>query len=442
VKRFIKAKLLKTSQYIWGDKFLPTQSTWSGYTRDAMQLGSIIDCTPAQLQVRQQTPENVSHVVGDRVCNWYLPVFDNPFYGGIMTILRLSEYLLRVHGAKQRFVICGNASSKVIGALLEKAFPTLAQSEVVILDSSHAIENIPKADYSFASLWTTAYVLLGVKNTGLKFYMIQDFEPAFYPAGSTYAQAELTYKFGFYGVANTQSLKEIYESDYGGVAVVLKPTIDKKIFYPPTEKKLGYVKKIFYYARPGTPRNGFELAAAALKMLKSKHGDNVDIVCAGAGWTPSAYGLDGVVRTIGMLPYAETGNLYRSCHVGFVMMMTKHPSYLPFELMACGAIVVTNFNSANTWLLKDGDNCLLSEPSASSLFETLNYALENYDMLGQLRDRASKEIYEESNDWDASFSEVAQFILSAHLGSIKPPDVRKAFVATNHLLVQTQELTP
>jgi O-antigen biosynthesis protein len=440
VKRFIKAKLLRAAQYVWGDKLLPTQSTWSGYTRDALQLASIIDCTTHQLQMKQQKPENVSKLAEDRVCNWYLPVFDNPFYGGIMTILRLSEYLLRVHGIKQRIVICGHANEKTISSYLEKAFPRLSEAEVVVLDSIEAIKNIPKADYSFASLWTTAYVLLGVENTALKFYMIQDFEPAFYPAGSTYAQAELTYTFGFYGIANTQSLKEIYERDYGGIAVVLKPTIDKNIFYPPEKKKVTTRKSLFYYARPGTPRNGFELAAAALKLLKTKYGDSVDIVCAGAGWTPSAYGLEGVVRTIGMLPYAETGNLYRSCHVGFVMMMTKHPSYLPFELMACGAIVVTNFNPANTWLLKDGENCLLSEPNASSLFETLSYALDNEEKLEPIRARASKEIFQDSKDWDSSFSEVSQFIFSADTGLAKSSTGRRSFVATKAAPIETQAL--
>jgi O-antigen biosynthesis protein len=430
MKHFLKLKLLKAAQYVWGDKLLPTQSTWSGYTRDAMQLASIIDCTSEQLQTSQQHPENVADLISERVCNWYLPVFDNPFYGGIMTILRLSDYMMRVHGIKQRIIICGNASAQQVGADLAKAFPRLINAEVVILDSSEAIVNIPPADYSFASLWTTAYVLLGVKNTALKFYMIQDFEPAFYPAGSTYAQAELSYRFGFYGIANTQSLKEIYERDYSGVAVVLKPTVDKTVFYPSDDMRSTETKRLFYYARPGTPRNGFELAASALKLLKKKYGSTVDIVCAGSGWTPSAYGLEGVVRTIGMLPYSETGDLYRSCHAGFVMMMTKHPSYLPFELMACGAIVVTNFNAANTWLLKDGENCLLSEPSASNLYETLSYALDNYDTLGPLRTQAKEQVFDQSKDWDTSFSEITEFIFSPQNTVQKINANRNSFVAT------------
>lgn len=430
MKRYVKSAVRRVAQHVLGDTLVLTQSTWAGYTRDALQLANIIDCTPEQMQQQQQHPERIAANVKDRVCNWYLPQFDNPFYGGIMTILRLAEYLQRSHGIKQRILICGSANAAKVSVDIARAFPALSQAEVIVLDTMEAIINIPPSDYSVATLWTTAYVLLGVQNTGYKFYMIQDFEPTFYPAGSTYAQAELSYRFGFYGIANTQSLKEIYERDYGGCAVVLKPTIDKTVFYPSAEEKSSSPKRLFYYARPGTPRNGFELAAAALRRLKKKYGDAIDIVCAGAGWNPAEYGLKDVVRSIGMLPYADTGDLYRSCHAGFVMMMTKHPSYLPFELMACGAIVVTNFNQANTWLLKDGENCLLSAPSASCLAATLSYALDHYDELAPLRQRAANDIFDDAGDWDSSLGEVVKFILEPPLAPRHMPPICSTFTAT------------
>jgi glycosyltransferase involved in cell wall biosynthesis len=422
MKRYIKYPFRKIAQKILAHDLVDLRrrgSTWGGYTDDALQLAQIIDFSPDDLQKQQQHPERVAEAISDRVCNWYLPSFDNPFYGGIMTILRLADYLQRIHGIKQRFLICGSAKKEDVKANLIRAFDKLAEAEVLILDTPEAVINIPASDYSIATLWTTAYVLLGVSNTGYKFYMIQDFEPAFYPAGSTYAQAELSYRFGFYGIANTQSLKDIYENNYGGTAVVLKPNIDKTVFYPATEDRALATKRMFYYARPGTPRNGFELAAAALKLVKAKHGETVDIVCAGAGWNPADFGLNNVVRAVGMLPYAATGDLYRSCHVGFVMMMTKHPSYLPFELMACGSIVVTNHNEANTWLLKDGENCLLSPPSASCLAETLSFALENYEMLGAIRNHATVSILEGYGNWDNSFDNVSTYMFS-------PPSFNKS----------------
>lgn len=389
---------------------LPPAGMWDGYTRDALALAQWVDCSRDDLAQPQQHPERVAAAVSDRVCNWYMPVFDNAFYGGIMTILRLAAHLKSADGVGQRFLICGACDPTVIAGKIAEAFPALAGCDVKALDSVAAIEAIPPADYSVATLWTTAYVLLKVRNAGYKFYMIQDYEPLFYPAGSTYAQAELSYRFGFHGIANTQSLRDIYAREYGGNAVVLSPSVDTAIFHPgpdlPTDGRL----RLFYYARPGMPRNCFELAVAALRLVKQRLGDRVEIVCAGQAWKPADYGLDGLVNTIGMLPYAQTGDLYRGCHVGLAMMMTRHPSYLPFEMMGCGTLVVANRNDANTWFLKDGENCLIAEPTASCLADTLVDALEHYADHAPLRRRAAERIRDAHGDWGATMREVAAFM--------------------------------
>src|SRR3569623_1250895 len=301
MKKYSKSLIRKITKYVLG--YDPKQ-TWSRYTRDALRLANRFDCLPEQLLEQQQHPERIAVNVKDRTCNWYLPPFLNHFYGGIMTILRLADYLQRCHGIKQRILVCGrNLRPEEIKTNIVKAFPALSQAEVIVLGMPISFSDIPSADYSIATLWTTAYIVLGVKNTGYKFYMIKDFEPAFYPAGSTYAQAELSYHFGFYGIANTQSLKEIYERDYYGCAVVLRPSIDKTVFYPSSEEKTTSIKRLFYYARPGAPRNGFELAATALRRLKKKYGNSIDIVCAGADVNPADYGLKNIIRSVGILPY-------------------------------------------------------------------------------------------------------------------------------------------
>ena len=179
------------------------------YTRDASALAEVIDFSCTDIYQNQQHPERVGKS-GVSTINWYIPSFTNAFYGGVMTILRTADYLLNQEGIQQRFLICGDSGVDAIHDQITKAFPNLRTAEVIILNSAQAIQNIPASDFSIATLWTTAYVLLKVENTGLKFYFIQDFEPLFYPAGSTYAQAEATYRFGFYGIANTITLKKIY----------------------------------------------------------------------------------------------------------------------------------------------------------------------------------------------------------------------------------------
>jgi hypothetical protein len=44
------------------------------------------------------------------------------------------------------------------------------------------------------------------------------------------------------------------------------------------------------------------------------------------------------VENLGLLDYRQTADLYRTCHAGAVLMLTRHPSYIPLELMASGAL--------------------------------------------------------------------------------------------------------
>ena len=380
------------------------------YAADALALAQINGLSLADLKAPQQHPERVGHGSGAGWCNWYLPPFDNPYYGGVMTILRCADHAQRTKGLRQRILICGACDAEALRDLIATAFPGLARAVVVPLNSSEAIQMIPAADYSFATLWTTAYVLQKVRNTGLKFYFIQDWEPLFYPAGSTSAQAELTYDFGFYGITNTHTLRRLYEEEHGGTGIHFVPQVDPNVFNGHPLRPTGGPLRLFFYGRPGHPRNGFELAAAALKDLKSRVGDRVQIVCAGAPWNTHDYGLDGVIESLGLLDYRATGDLYRSCHMGFVMMMTKHPSYLPFEFMSCGGLLISNNNRANHWLLRDGENCLLAPASAPAIADCLTGAIDHYDDLFPVRHSGWEMIRRNHSNWDQTFANVWAFI--------------------------------
>ncbi|MFZ4731649.1 MAG: glycosyltransferase [Pirellulales bacterium] len=380
------------------------------YASDALALARINGSTRADLAAPQQHPERVGRGPGAGWCNWFLPPFDNPYYGGVMTILRCADYLTRAQGLRQRFLICGPCDGPAIHARIAVAFPGLASARLTALDCAEAIIAIPAADYSFATLWTTAYVLQKVRNTGLKFYFLQDWEPLFYPAGSTSAQAELTYDFGFHGIANTRTLRRLYEEEHGGTAVHFTPQVDPTVFHGHPLRPAGGPRRLFFYGRPGHPRNGFELAAVALADLKARVGDRVRILCAGAPWDARDYGLEGVIENLGLLEYRATADLYRSCHIGFVMMMTRHPSYLPFEFMACGGLLVSNDNPANHWLLADGENCLLAPASAPAIAERLAEAVDRYDDLLPVRRRGWEQIRSHHTSWDRAFADVWAFI--------------------------------
>ena len=171
-------------------------------------------------------------------------------------------------------------------------------------------------------------------------------------------------------------------------------------------------KRIFFYGRPGHPRNGFELAIEAMRRLKHQYCDEIQILAAGANWRPKDYGLENIIDNLGLLSYEATGDLYRSCHIGLSMMMTKHPSYLPFEMMACGVLVVSNINSSTEWLLKNRENCLITYPSASCISETISEAIEKNEDFEEIRKNAIDCISNNHVVWDIELEKISKFIFS------------------------------
>jgi glycosyltransferase involved in cell wall biosynthesis len=147
-----------------------------------------------------------------------------------------------------------------------------------------------------------------------------------------------------------------------------------------------------------------------MKILKRKMGTRVSILCAGATFDERRYGLEGVVQNLGILDYEETAALYRTCDIGLVMMMTRHPSYLPFELMACGTLVISNYNQVNSWLLKHEENCLLVKPNSMTIAEQLEHAVLNFEQYNEVRKRGHDMIHEGYTNWERSFLPVVEFI--------------------------------
>jgi glycosyltransferase involved in cell wall biosynthesis len=92
-------------------------------------------------------------------------------------------------------------------------------------------------------------------------------------------------------------------------------------------------------------------------------------------------------------------------------MMTCHPSYLPFELMASGALVITNSNPYNTWLLKDRENCLLAESSPTALADALEEGLSNQPLREQLVENATRLIQKQYTDWDSQMEKIYRYMV-------------------------------
>jgi GT2 family glycosyltransferase/glycosyltransferase involved in cell wall biosynthesis len=347
--------------------------------------------------------------------NWFIPDFHHVYYGGIYTILRFAEYFSG-KGIRNRFVLYDSPSALAtdVSEKVKLAFPDMRDFEIFIRRGSD-VNVIPYSDISIATLWTSAYRLLKFRNTLGKFYLIQDYEPLFYPAGASYALAEATYRFGFHGIVNSSGLYNFLMKNYDIHAEYFMPAVDHNIFFP-NGKSSGKERQklnLLFYGRPQHDRNAFELAIASAKKIKARLGDAIEIISAGSEWNAEEYGVSGIVTNLGLLSYHKTAELYRNTDFGLILMFTKHPSYLPIEFMASGSIVIANHNEANTWLLKDGFNCVIVEPSPTYITEKLVGLIEHPGLRKTIRENAFKTT--RSMDWTHEMEKIFRFI-SGHPG--------------------------
>lgn len=347
--------------------------------------------------------------------NWFIPYFLHAYYGGIYTIFRFADYFVREKGLKTRLVLYDNPyiDEEEIRSKIKETFPRLAKEEIYIYKGPH-INVVPYADVSIATLWTSAYQLMKFKNTLGKFYFMQDYEPLFYPAGSYYAMSEATYRFGFHGIVNTPGLYDFVTKTYGMRAEYFIPAIDRHIFFPKENHSDISVKKtekmkLFLYGRPHHERNAFELVIATARKIKEHLKEDIEIVSAGSEWDTKEYGVEEIITNLGLLSYRETAELYRSCDFGLILMFTKHPSYIPLELMASGSIVITNHNYANTWLLKDRVNCVIVEPSPTYITEKIHALIADQTFCKTIKENALQTISE--FDWESQMEKIYRFIM-------------------------------
>ena len=273
--------------------------------------------------------------------------------------------------------------------------------------------DLPSADAVVSTFWPSCYISARFNKTKKKFYFIQDYEPLFYSAGSMYAMAEATYRMGFKGILNTPGLAEYVRQQHKMDCQEFFPCVNEKIYHIDEEslrKKLD--KKtldVFVYGRPNHDRNAFELALLTLTKLKEKYEDKINIISAGDHWREEDFGVKGVIRNLGRLESLNAvADLYRKCDIGLVFMFTKHPSYQPFEFMACGCATVTNFNGANTWFLKDGENAMVSEPEPSCLVDKISKLIEDKELRRKIVKNGLKEI--KKHNWNDECEKIFEYI--------------------------------
>jgi hypothetical protein len=215
--------------------------------------------------------------------------------------------------------------------------------------------DLGRHDVLVASWWPTAHLanaaLACVDSTEF-LYVVQDYEPGFYPSSTKAALAEATYGMPMRPVVNEPYLATFLEdrrvgrfADDATPRRTFMPAVDREVFRPrPETRAASGERRLVFYARPKNPRNLFEIGLRALRVAVDQG------VFDDGRWSFLAIGqelpdlplADGrVLRSTPWLSYEAYGDLMGSSDVLLSLMHSPHTSYPPLEMAAAGGQVVT-----------------------------------------------------------------------------------------------------
>jgi glycosyltransferase involved in cell wall biosynthesis len=278
---------------------------------------------------------------------------------------------------------------------------------------------IGPADATVATFWRTVPPLLKLPLPGRGYYLVQDFEPFFYPMGLEHIQAEATYRQGLHCLTLGPWLAGLLREQYGAEADAFDFAVDTTVYYPVLLPRPPH-QRVAFYARPSTPRRAYELGLEALALVKQRD-PHTEIIFFGAEQLPPP---SFSVTNAGLLNPWELAALFSTCDVG-VVFSTTNPSFVPFELMACRCAVVDLASERIAGLLEDGVNCRLAAPTPESVAAAVLDLLWHPEARAAIVETAYQQI--KAKSWQHSARQI-ETVLLAHT----PPAARVAAQAAAH----------
>ena len=322
-------------------------------------------------------------------------------FGGISTALKMFYSLAEELKWDSRIIIsdCDKIDKdnvlKKEYKIVKEGEESLEKHQAVLYYEKEKGIHVGANDYFLTTSWWTCYNAESVikwqkesYNQKIKplLYMIQDYEPGFYPWSTQYLLAESTYHLDVptYAIINSFELKEFL--DINGYtfkeSFAFKPVLNAKLKeYLPTEKAVKKEKKIIVYGRPSTARNAFNIVVAVLKRFCEimPGADEWTFISAGEKHQDVELKNNIKLKSTGKMTLEEYANTLLTSYAGISLMVSPHPSYPPLEMSTFGVKTITNsFANRKDKTLNDN---LLSFDNANPdyLAEQLKNICMNYN---------------------------------------------------------------
>jgi glycosyltransferase involved in cell wall biosynthesis len=317
-----------------------------------LYLRSRIDLAPMELKPDREEfdPQKLN-------IHWVIPDF-SAGAGGHMTIFRIVR-LLELLGHSNTIWI--HDAGRVHDDENHAYNDIVKHFQLITADVKFADKDLSTAagDIVFATDWVSVNYVNTMSFFKRRFYLVQDYEPQFFGAGSQSISAERTYSDDLDCICASPWLRRLLEQRHGRWAREFRLAVDTSI-YSTTNIPHGLDAprkiRIAFYARYESPRRAVELGFLALEDLARR---GVDFEVHYFGTLPYFSAAPFNCIGHGILSPEQLAELYRSCDIGMVFSATNY-SLVPQEMMACGLPVAELDGESTRAIYPSGVVALLS----------------------------------------------------------------------------------
>lgn len=416
------------------DKIIPMAAMMRDQEKSEIERPQVYDEHLLNLMVNRayDLPEVIVDPNAPKRINVLVPAFTiNTISAGFFGVFNVALFI-KQQGFAVRLVLFDNfyyVEEEFRNAL--KKFPSMEnlfdELEIEYIGSRATPLVVSPQDNCVATVWYSAYFADKIASaTGSKpfIYLIQDFEAAFYPFNSSYCISRNSYDFKYHTLASSAALLEFLKknkiiSDSPEFKTISFDNAYSSSIYEEEEfkvKKLSRKKRFVFYSRPAVNRNMFEMAALALIDAYKKgafSADDWEFYGMGIGNTTVQLAEGIEVKQLPRMPLDEYEAITKTFDLCLTLMSSPHPSLIPMDLAASGAIVVTNTFETKTpeYLINISSNIIPAHPGLHELSAALMVGVQKTNDVAS-RYSGSKLNWPKS--WDETWSdEHRKFIIEA-----------------------------
>lgn len=261
-----------------------------------------------------------------------------------------------------------------------------------------------------ATSWWSAQAIKNTIPNKKFFYIIQEVETFFYAHGDEhYLCSQIMKDKNINYIINSSFLYEYFKENEPNIVnngIYFEPAFPKSLYCSNIfTKKRKY--KLFFYSRPGNPRNfGFVLLEKAISkgIIDTSEWD---IFSAGQNTAEITFSNGYTVKNMGQLSWNEYSTFIKDVDLALSLMHTPHPSYPPYDVACSGGVVLTN-KCYNKQSFDFCDNVIVADLNEELFMESFIKAVELAKNIDQRKINYMNSTI--SRDWHSSLETTLKYM--------------------------------